>query len=104
MSGHRFAYHEGEAVNENHETKAGRAPREISFERLRVNHYAHRSREEYIQKLGLMTEWMRGNTLERRIRRSNAVHDETIKAYIPALRERLAAVEERARALGAQAS
>jgi hypothetical protein len=36
------------------------------------------------------------NSLERRIKRSNAVRDETIKAYVPALRERLAALERRA--------
>jgi hypothetical protein len=107
LSGHRFVYHSGEAVNENHETKEGRAPRVVSFERLRVNHYAHRSREEYIAKLarpqvvGTYKQFP-PNSLERRIKRGNAVRDDTIKHYVPALKERLAAVEERARALGVE--
>jgi hypothetical protein len=102
LSGHRFAYREGEAVNENHEVKEGRAPREVSFERLRVNHYAHRSRQEYLEKLarpqvvGTFKNFP-PQTLERRINRSNAVRDETIKAYVPELRKRLAAIEERDR-------
>jgi hypothetical protein len=100
MSGHRFAYHEGEAVNEKHEVKEGRSPRQISMERLRVNHYAHRSREEYLQKLarpqvvGTYKKFAPGS-LERRIKGLNAVRDDTIKAYVPALRERLAAIAER---------
>jgi glycosyl transferase family 92 len=100
MSGHRFAYREGEAVNEKHEVKAGPAPREISIERLRVNHYAHRSRQEYLEKMsrpqvvGTYKNFP-PNSLERRIKRSNAVHDDTIKPYVPALRERLAAIAER---------
>ena len=102
MSGHRFAYREGEAVNENHEVKEGRAPRVVSFERLRVNHYAHRSRWEYMQKLarpqvvGTFKNFPPG-TLERRIARANAVRDETVKAYVPELRERLEAIEQRDR-------
>lgn len=97
-SAHRFAYRDGTAVNENH-VPIGEGPdHEVSFERLRLNHYAHRSRAEYIAKLerpmvgGKMKNFP-PNTLERRIKRANAVRDDTIKGYVPALRERLAALE-----------
>lgn len=109
VTGHSFEYREGEAVNENHVSKEGGAAREVSFERLRVNHYAHRSREEYLQKLarpqvvGTFKNFP-PNSLERRIKRSNVVHDDTIKRYVPALRERIAAVSERAGTLGAKPS
>jgi hypothetical protein len=109
LTGHSFEYREGAAVNENHTSKEGRAAREVSIERLRVNHYAHRSREEYLQKLarpqvvGTFKKFP-PNSLERRIERSNVVPDDTIKWYVPALRERIAAVEKRARALGGKLS
>jgi hypothetical protein len=108
VSGHRFEYTDGEAVNEKHEVKEGRAPREASFELLRVNHYAHRSRAEYLEKLARpqvvgTVKSFPPNTLERRIARSNAVRDDTIKAYVPELRARLAAIENGVRPSGAAA-
>jgi hypothetical protein len=108
LTGHLFAFREGAAVNERHESKEGPAAREVSFDLLRINHYAHRSREEYLEKLARpqvvgVEKKFPPNTLERRIKRSNAVRDDSIKAYLPALRERIAAVDERARTLAAEA-
>ena len=110
MSGHQFTYLEGDPVNERHEVKEeGRSAREISMERLRVHHYAHRSREEYLQKLarpqvvGTYKKFAPGS-LEKRITRLNAVRDDTITAYVPELRERLAAVEARDQRLRAKTS
>jgi hypothetical protein len=103
VTGHWFTYREGAAVNERHEPVEGRAAQPVAFERLRVNHYAHRSRQEYLEKLarpqvvGTYKKFP-PNSLERRINRSNAVADDTIKAYLPELRERLAAVEKQAAA------
>jgi hypothetical protein len=98
LSGHTFSFRDGTAANELHETEEGRSARKVAFDLLRINHYAHRSREEYIAKLarpqvvGKLKNFP-PNSLERRIKRSNAVRDDTIKAYVPALRERLAALE-----------
>jgi hypothetical protein len=106
LNAHRYALREGTAVNENHDVREG-GVEEVTFERLRLNHYAHRSREEYVAKLarpmvGGKVKDFPAHTLERRINRANAVRDDTIKSYIPALRERLAAAEKRARPLGAE--
>jgi Glycosyltransferase family 92 len=108
VTGHLFAYREGAAANERHEIEDAPSARKVSFDLLRLNHYAHRSREEYLEKLarpqvvGTFKKFP-PNTLERRINRSNAVHDEAIKAYAPALRERLAAVESLRPSAGAAA-
>ena len=68
----------------------------VSVERLRVNHYSQRSRDEYVNKMARpqavdgKLKTFPENTLERRIRRSNAVRDDTIKRYVPAVKEALA--------------
>lgn len=101
ITGHLFAYRDGTAANELHETEDGPSARKVAFDRLRLNHYAHRSRQEYIEKLarpqvvGTYKNFP-PDSLERRIKRSNAVRDDTITAYVPPLRERLAALEKRA--------
>jgi Glycosyltransferase family 92 len=97
VTGHLFTYTEGHAANELHEVVDGPAARKVAFDLLRINHYAHRSRKEYIEKLarpqvvGTFKQFP-PNSLDRRIKRSNAVQDDTIKAYVPALRKRLAAL------------
>jgi Glycosyltransferase family 92 len=102
LSPHSFTYTDGFAVNENYFTidrpPWGKAP--FSVERLRVNHYSQRSEEEYVAKLsrpqahsGTFKSFPE-NSLERRIKRSNAVRDDLIKAYTPAVREALRRLEE----------
>jgi glycosyl transferase family 92 len=97
LSPHAFLYRDGLAVNERHipkEPPLGLS-RPASVERFRINHYAHRSVQEYRAKLarpqahsGTYKE-IPEHTLERRMRRLNEVRDDTIKAYLPALREAL---------------
>jgi hypothetical protein len=98
LSPHSFTYTDGFAVTEQFvaidRKPWGMAP--FSAERLRINHYSQRSEEEYVRKLSRPTA-MDGklkpfppNTLERRIRRSNAVRDDVIGHYLPELREALA--------------
>jgi hypothetical protein len=100
LSPHAFLYRDGLAVNEQH--RPNEPPlglfRPVSFERFRINHYAHRSEQEYLAKLarpqahsGTYKE-IPEHTLERRMRRLNAVRDDTIKAYLPRLRAALARV------------
>ena len=101
LSPHAFAYTDGLAVNEQHVPIEG--PRvgatTVSVERLRVNHYSQRSRDEYVKKMARpqavndRLKTFPENSLERRISRSNAVRDDTIKHYVPAVREALARLE-----------
>jgi Glycosyltransferase family 92 len=111
LSPHAFTYTNGFAVNENYfaidRPPWGKAP--FSVERLRVNHYSQRSEEEYVRKLarpmamdGKLKSFPE-NTLERRIKRSNAVRDDLIKFYVPAVREALARLESGAPPGGADA-
>ncbi len=103
-SGHWFSYTDGHAVDEEHrpQTKPPLSMFEpVTFARFRVNHYCRRSWEEYQRKLsrpradtGKLRELDERN-LERRERSLNAVHDDTITMYLPALRERIADVEAR---------
>ena len=111
-SGHWFEYRDGVAVDEEHRPHV-EPPLSmfgpVTFDKLRVNHYCRRSWEEYQRKLSRPRadtgEFREDDerTRERRERKLNAVHDDTIGMYLPALRERIAAVEERPRALGAEA-
>jgi hypothetical protein len=105
LSPHAFAYRDGFAVNERHipiEKRPLGMSGPVSVERLRVNHYSQRSEEEYVKKMSRpqahsgKVKPFPENTLERRIRRSNAVPDDTIKAYVPAVREALLRLEEAA--------
>jgi hypothetical protein len=100
LSPHAFLYRDGLAVNEQHqpnEPPLGLV-RPVSFERFRINHYAHRSEQEYLAKLARPQahsgtyKAVPEHTIERRMRRLNAVRDDTIKAYIPRLRAALARV------------
>ena len=102
---HSFVYRDGFAATETHllldEPPYGFAP--VSVGRLRVNHYARKSEEEYERKLA------RGHahpvevdhdprTRERRERKLNAVPDDAIVVYAEAVREAIARTEASAAA------
>jgi Glycosyltransferase family 92 len=102
---HSFVYRDGFAATEAHvlldQPPYGFAP--VSLERLRVNHYARKSEEEYARKLA------RGrahpvevdhapHTRERRERKLNAVPDDAIQIYGEAVREAIARSEAAAAA------
>jgi hypothetical protein len=107
-SGHAFLYRDGaHAVDEKHLPVTERPLsrfQPVTFERLRVNHYCRRSWEEYQRKLSRPradTATFREDderTRERRERKLNAVYDDTITMYLPALRERIEAADQRAAA------
>jgi hypothetical protein len=109
-SGHCFWYRDGaHAVDEKHllhDEKPWGMFQPVTFEKFRVNHYCRRSWEEYQRKLSRPradTGTFREDderTRERRERKLNAVYDDTITMYLPALRERIAAVDQ----LGVEAS
>jgi hypothetical protein len=76
---------------------------EVSFSKLRLNHYATKSEEELRRKWTLdndLTTGVQRNFSEARIERGMKVLDEiddrTIQMHLPALREELARVEGRA--------
>jgi glycosyl transferase family 92 len=91
---HHFIYHDGLAVDENREPIEGGETQPVSFSLLRVNHYVMKSEEEYQRKAmttrniytGEAREWF-WDILEERKTRLNAELDDTITAYVPALRE-----------------
>jgi Glycosyltransferase family 92 len=103
IGAHSFEYTVGFASTEDHRLidKPPWAFSPASFKRLQVNHYARRSEEEYAWKL------KRGRadtgevknrppeTYERRNRLLNAVADDTIKAYLPRLREAMERIDAR---------
>jgi hypothetical protein len=101
VSAHWFRYQEGYAVNEEYRPQDQMpfsfAP--TAFSRLRVNHYARKSEEEYQRKIGRgmahSGELKRKppETYEQRNRVLNAVYDDAITAYLPALREALARLD-----------
>jgi hypothetical protein len=101
---HSFAYRDGFAVNEQHrpldEPPFGFSG-PVTWDRLRVNHYARRSWEEYQRKLARPRadtggyKIRREETHERRERPLNAVPDDTIKAYLPELREAMERIDAR---------
>jgi hypothetical protein len=96
---HCFLYVGGaRAVDENHRPIDGPQTGETSFERLRINHYATKSVEEWHRKLsrpmahsGRVRKFKEEN-LARRGERLSAVPDDTITAYLPALRDALGRV------------
>jgi hypothetical protein len=104
---HFFVYH-GDlrfAVDENHRPIDGRPlskTAEVSFERLRVNHYQTKSEEEMRRKLSRVRvdngrPWeLTEEQIARRLKVLDAVEDRTIQMYLPALRAELERVEARA--------
>jgi hypothetical protein len=100
---HHFTYIEGFPVTENKEevttTEMSRGD-PVSFDLLRINHYWTRSEEECRAKFdrwattaaGKQRPWV---MFERLASRCNTDRDDTIKMYLPALREALARVEQK---------
>ncbi len=96
---HFCKFDEGLAVDENQRPITGppfSMTAEVSFARLRLNHYAIKSEEEFVRKLergdaagmpklGLVTE----EQYMTRMKRYNDVEDHTILMYLPKLREAL---------------
>jgi hypothetical protein len=94
---HYFEYLDGaRPVDENQQPMIERSDRTdgISFERLRINHYVTKSRQERARKLarpiafdGRMKDAKRTFRKDRIL---NQVRDETIQMYLPALKEAVA--------------
>jgi hypothetical protein len=95
------------AVDEKHRPIYGRkgspyaSTEEVSWEKLRVNHYTTRSEEEFRRKLklvrpdtGRLREY-KETQLERMLTVMNEVEDRTIQMYLPALREELYSLRRR---------
>jgi Glycosyltransferase family 92 len=106
---HFFMYmgEPGVAVDENHEPVGDPRPsmsKTESFSRLRINHYATKSDEEYRAKVARgrsdsgvpRRDLYTPEQLERQARRWSEVEDRAIQMYLPALRAELARVERRA--------
>ncbi len=92
-SAHRFAYHDGLPVDENHVPIEGWAPTSKSAEKLRINHYWLKSEEAAERKLEARAHTDRPiprGWFDRRRVLLNKVRDETILPYVPPLREALA--------------
>jgi hypothetical protein len=104
---HFFMYTDGLAVNENGRPITGppfSLTEDVSFARLRVNHYATKSEEEYRRKLArgpadsttpkreLLTE----ANISRRLEKLDDVADDAIQIYLPAVRTALEACDARA--------
>jgi hypothetical protein len=95
-------FSEGESVNENMQPADGRVdPSSVSFSRLRINHYHTRSATEYERKVAKPRADRRGVRMvarqmrERVLTGLNEVHDDSLAAYAPAVRDALRQTEER---------
>jgi len=99
---HFFMYTDGGAVDENKGEITGppyALTDDVSLSRLRVNHYATKSEEEFRRKLERgpadstvpKSELMSEANIARRLRKFDEVTDEAILRYVPALREALTA-------------
>ena len=85
------------AVDENHRPIQAKlsSTEEVSFEKLRVNHYTTKSEQELQRKLSRprvdngRPRKMSGSQVERLLRITNAVEDRTIQMHVPALKEAL---------------
>jgi len=85
------------AVDENHRPIQAKlsSTEEVSFEKLRVNHYTTKSEQELQRKLSRprvdngRPRKMSGSQVERLLRITNAVEDRTIQMHLPALKEAL---------------
>jgi hypothetical protein len=109
---HYFLYsaEPGCAVDENHRPIDARrgspysTTDEVSFARLRVNHYVTKSEDEFRRKVARgpadsskpKSKRLSQAQLDRQMRAWNDVEDRTIQMYLPGLREELARVDERA--------
>jgi hypothetical protein len=93
-SPHQFTFTDGHAVDEAMRPVDGsETERQVSFSRLRVNHYVTKSEEEYREKIAL---WEKSDTRRKwaaaedeRMERYNEVEDTEITSYLPELRAAL---------------
>jgi hypothetical protein len=94
---HAFIYTEGTAVDENKQPVEGGSSEQLSYERLRINHYFTKSEEEHLERKsrirvaeGVTTPIAdnpgRWRLLDEEL---NEVRDESITVYVPELRRRL---------------
>jgi hypothetical protein len=103
-SSHYFDYVSGYAVDESkQQLESSSTSKSVSFERLRINHYYMKSAEEAARRFDFESDspntrlqprmWplRPPQIFERLDRRLNELHDETILAYLPALRRALSA-------------
>jgi hypothetical protein len=99
---HSFEYKDGVAVTEHGrplDTPPFGLTSPVTWDLLRINHYARRSEEEYLRKLARPradTGEFKNKSPERheqRERTLNAVRDDTIKRYVPDVRRALDRVE-----------
>jgi hypothetical protein len=89
---HRFVYTNGSAVDENRRPVHESVTESVSFSRLRVNHYYTRSEAEFRDKLAKQRAtgpYRLRHNLSVFFERLNAVPDDAITSYLPALREAL---------------
>jgi hypothetical protein len=95
---HSFIYREGFAVDENKRPISNWDTEQHSCSILRINHYLTKSVEEFELKHSRLrpdTGTYRSNKdLQRTIRRLSAEPDDLITAYLPALRQALAARDQ----------
>jgi glycosyl transferase family 92 len=90
-----FDFSEGSSVDENMQPADGRVSENVSFERLRINHYHTKSKLEFERKVAKPRADRRGvRDTSRRLRDKitgglNEVRDETLLPYAGAVREAL---------------
>jgi Glycosyltransferase family 92 len=94
LSPHHFHYREGFAVDENKNPASSNLTAEPSVERLRINHYYTRSREEWLVKREEPNPYSGRVRIEYDPRAPgeyefNDERDETVQIYLPALRRAL---------------
>jgi hypothetical protein len=91
---HRFVHTEGSAVDENHRPVDESVTASASFDRLRINHYYTRSESEFMEKLSKRRAtgpYRQEHDFSQFWERVNAVPDDAVRRYVPALREALRA-------------
>jgi len=95
---HSFSYREGFAVDEHKQPIEGWNTQQHSCSILRVNHYLTKSVEEFELKHSRLRPdtgtYRRNKDLQATIRNTSVERDEVITAYLPRLREALAARAE----------
>jgi hypothetical protein len=103
---HSFMYFDGLTVDENKRPITGppfSTTEDVSFSRLRINHYSTKSEEEYRRKLGRgpadsskpKSELMNETDISRRLQKLDEVTDEAIQIYLPELRKALEEADAR---------
>jgi hypothetical protein len=105
-----FDFSEGHSVDENMQESDGRVSENVSFERLRINHYHTKSKLEFERKVAKPRADRRGvRDTSPRLRDKitggmNEVRDETLLKYAGPVREALERTREAERAAGGEGS